>query len=276
MLMEQLEYNLLFRWFVDMAEPVWVSTVFSENRERLMEGEIAKKFFDQARRGELLSDEPLSVDGPLIEALASHKSFQRKDASGQTPKYDPGNPTVNFHGKKRSNDTHESATDADARLARKSGGHEANLAYCGNVKIEKRHGLAVDDEVLQCNGTAERDPALLMERLEGNERVTVAGDKGYNTRDFVKRCGGMNATPHVAQNHKRAVGSAIDGRTMRHEGYRISQQKRKRIEEIFGWKKVIGLLRKLRHRGADVVDWLFAFTAAVYNVVRINKLLASP
>jgi transposase len=283
MLMEQLGYNLLFRWFVglNMDEPVWVPTVFTKNRERLMEGDIAEKFFDQvldqARNGDLLSDEHFSVDGTLIEAWAGHKSFQRKDGSDQTPKDDPGNPNVNFHGETRSNDTHESTTDPDARLARKSGGHEAKLAYCGNVMIENRHGLVVDAELLQCNGTAERDAALLMvERLEGNERVTVAGDKGYDTRDFVKEMRGMNATPHVAQNEKRAGGSAIDTRTTRHEGYRISQQKRKRIEEVFGWLKTVGMLRKTRHRGLLKVGWVFTFAAAAYNLVRMRNLLATP
>jgi transposase len=283
MLMEQLEYNLLFRWFVglNMDEAVWVPTVYSKNRDRLMEGDIAEKFFDQvldqARRGELLSDEHFSVDGTLIEAWASHKSFQRKDGGDQTPKDDPGNPTVNFRGEERRNDTHESATDADARLARKSGGHESKLAYCGNVMIENRHGLVVDAELLQCNGTAERDAALLMvERVEGNERITVAADKGYDTRDFVNEMRGMNATPHVAQNEKRPGGSAIDGRTTRHEGYRISQQKRKRIEEVFGWLKTVGMMRKTRHRGLPKVTWMFTFAAAAYNLVRMQNLLPSP
>ena len=283
MLMEQLGYNLLFRWFVglNMDEPVWVPTVFSKNRDRLLAGDVAEKFFaqvlDQARNADLLSDEHFSVDGTLIEAWASHKSFQRKDGSDQKPKDDPGNPTVNFHGETRSNDTHESTTDADARLARKSGGHEAKLAYCGNVMIENRHGLVVDTELLQCNGTAERDAALLMvEELAGCRPVTVAGDKGYDTKDFVKEMRGMNATPHVAQNHKRPGGSAIDGRTTRHEGYRISQRKRKRIEEVFGWLKTVGMLRKTRHRGLSRVGWMFTFTAAAYNLVRMRTLLASP
>lgn len=283
MLMEQLTYNLLFRWFVglNMDEPVWVPTVFSKNRDRLLEGDIAEKFFaqvlDQAREGGLLSDEHFSVDGTLIEAWAGHKSFRRKDGGDRTPPDDPGNPTVNFHGETRSNDTHQSTTDPDARLARKSGGHEAKLAYCGNVMIENRHGLVVDTELLQCNGTAERDAALLMvEKLEGNERVTVAGDKGYDTKDFVQEMRGMKATPHVAQNHKRNGGSAIDGRTTRHAGYRISQQKRKRIEEVFGWLKTVGMLRKTRHRGVLKVGWVFAFAAAAYNLVRMRNLLASP
>src|SRR3982751_415842 len=184
MLMEQLEYNLLFRWFVglNMDEAVWVPTVFTKNRDRLLEGEIAEKFFQlvltQAREADLLSDEHFSVDGTLIEAWAGQKSFQRKDRSEKQPPGDPGNPTVDFHGEKRSNDTHESTTDSDARLTRKSGGHEARLAYCGNVLIENRNGLVVDAELLQANGTAERDAALLMaERIEGDKRVTVAADK---------------------------------------------------------------------------------------------------
>lgn len=281
-LMEQLGYNLLFRWFVglNMDEAVWVPTVFSKNRNRLLESDIAEKFFqqvlDQARAGDLLSDEHFSVDGTLIEAWASQKSFQRKGGGDQAPKDDPGNPTVNFHGEQRSNQTHESTTDPDARLARKSGGHEAKLAYCGNVMIENRNGLVVDAELLQCNGTAERDAAMLMvERVEGPGRITVAGDKGYDTKDFVEEMRGMNVTPHVAQNQKRRGGSAIDGRTTRHEGYRISQRKRKRIEEVFGWLKTVGLLRKTRHRGVFKVGWVFTFAAAAYNLVRMRNLLTS-
>jgi transposase len=235
MLMEQLEYNLLFRWFVglNMDEAVWVPTVFSKNRDRLLEGDIAEKFFaqvlEQARTADLLSDEHFSVDGTLIEAWASHKSFQRKDRPAPPSSDDPGNPTVNFHGEKRSNETHESTTDSDSRLARKSGGHESKLAYCGNVMIENRNGLVVDTELLQCNGTAERDAALLMaERVDGTKRITVGADKGYDTKDFVKEMRGINATPHVTQNYKRPGGSAIDGRTVRHAGYQVSQRKRNR------------------------------------------------
>jgi transposase len=284
MLMEQLGYNLLFRWFVglNMDERVWVPTVFTKNRDRLLESDIAEKFFaavlGQARASNLLSDEHFSVDGTLIEAWAGQKSFQSKDGGNTTPKDDdPGNPTVNFHGEERRNDTHESTSDPDARLARKSGGHEAKLAYCGNILIENRNGLVVDTEVLQCNGTAERDAAILMvERVEGTDRVTVAADKGYDTRDFVKEMRGMNVTPHVAQNHKRSGGSAIDGRTTRHAGYDISQKKRKRIEEVFGWLKTVGMLRKTRHRGLFKVGWVFTFAAAAYNLVRMRNLLASP
>ena len=214
LLMEQLEYNLLFRWFVglNMDEAVWVPTVFSKNRDRLLEGDIAERLFggvlQQAREADLLSDEHFSVDGTLIEAWASQKSFQRKDGGQMPPPEDPGNPTVNFHGETRSNETHESQTDPDARLARKSGGHEAKLAYCGNVLIENRNGLVVDTELLQCNGTAERDAAMLMaERIDGDARVTLAGDKGYDTKEFVKEMRHMKVTPHVSQNVRRRGGS---------------------------------------------------------------------
>lgn len=280
MLMEQLEYNLLFRWFVglNMDEAVWVPTVFTKNRDRLLEGDVAEKFFQlvltQARDADLLSDEHFSVDGTLIEAWASQKSFRSKDRPTPPPD-DPGNPTVDFHGEKRSNDTHESTTDSDARLARKSGGHESKLAYCGNVLIENRNGLVVDTELLQCNGTVERDAAMLMaERVGGTGRITVAADKAYDTKDFVSEMRGMNVTPHVSQNIKRSGGSAIDGRTTRHGGYQVSQQKRKRIEEVFGWIKTVGTLRKTRHRGLETVRWVFTFTATAYNLVRMRNLMA--
>ena len=280
MLMEQLQYNLLFRWFVgmNMDEPVWVATVFSKNRDRLMEGDVAEKFFalilDQAAAAGLLSDEHFSVDGTLIEAWASQKSFQRKDKPEAPPPDDPGNPTVNFHGEIRRNDTHESKTDPDARLARKSGGHESKLAYCGNAMIENRNGLVVDTELVPCSGNAERDAALLMaECIRGAGRVTVAGDKGYDTRDFVATLREMNVTPHVAQNEKRPGGSAIDGRTTHHAGYKVSQRKRKRIEEVFGWLKTVGMLRKTRHRGLHKVRWVFTFAATAYNLVRMRNLI---
>lgn len=283
MLMEQLEYNLLFRWFVGLNadDPVWVPTVFSKNRDRLMEGDVAQKFFDrilaQAEATNLTSDEHFSVDGTLIEAWASQKSFQRKDGPEAPPPDDPGNPTINFRGEKRSNDTHESTTDPEARLARKSGGHESKLAYCGNVIIENRNGLVVDTELMQPSGTAERDAAMLMaERIEGTERVTIAADKAYDTKDFVAEMRNLNVTPHVSQNEKRPGGSAIDGRTTRHAGYQLSQRKRKRIEEVFGWMKTVGMLRKTRHRGVFKVGWVFTFTAAAYNLVRMRNLLFPP
>jgi len=281
MLMEQLEYNLLFRWFVglNMDEAVWVPTVFSKNRDRLLEGDIAEKFFaqvlEQARVANLLSDEHFSVDGTLIEAWASQKSFRRKDQPVPPPSDDPGNPTVDFHGEARSNDTHESTTDPDARLARKSGGQESKLAYCGNLMIENRNGLVVDTELLRCSGTAERDAAMLMaERVEGVTPITLGADKGYDTKDFVKEMRGINVTPHVAQNHKRPGGSAIDGRTTRHAGYQVSQRKRKRIEEVFGWVKTVAMLRKTRHRGLEIVAWVFTLTVTGYNLVRMRNLLS--
>jgi len=283
MLMEQLEYNLLFRWFVglNMDEPVWVPTVFSKNRDRLLEGDIARKFFDQileqAAAAKLTSDEHFSVDGTLIEAWASQKSFQRKHGADPTPPDDPGNPTVNFRGEQRSNKSHESKTDPDARLARKSGGHESKLAYCGNVLIENRNGLVVDTELMQPSGTAERDAAMLMAvRIQGDGRVTVAADKAYDTKDFVGVMRDLNVTPHVAQNENRPGGSIIDGRTTRHAGYQLSQRKRKRIEEVIGWMKTVGMLRKTRHRGVFKVGWVFTFTAAAYNLVRMRNLLFSP
>ena len=283
MLMEQLQYNLLFRWFVglNMDEDVWVPTVFSKNRDRLMAGDIAEKFFalilEQAGAAGLLSDEHFSVDGTLIEAWASQKSFQRKGKAEAAPPDDPGNPTVNFHGEIRRNDTHESTTDSDARLARKSGGHESKLAYCGNAMIENRNGLVVDTELVQCSGTAERDAALEMAAgIPGTGQVTVAGDKGYDTREFVAILREMNVTPHVAQNEKRRGGSAIDGRTTRHSGYKASQKKRKRIEEVFGWLKTVGMLRKTRHRGLHKVRWVFTFAATAYNLVRMRNLLTLP
>ena len=283
MLMEQLEYNLLFRWFVglNMDEPVWVATVFSKNRDRLLTGDIAEKFFAEvlalAHAGDLLSDEHFSVDGTLIEAWASQKSFQRKDQNPTPPPQDPGNPTVNFHGEQRRNDTHESTTDPEARLARKSAGHESKLAYCGNVLIENRNGLVVDTELVACSGTAERDAALRMaERIPGEHRVTVGGDKGYDTRGFVEQMRERKVTPHVSQNTNRSGGSAIDGRTTRHAGYQVSQRKRKRIEEVFGWLKTVAMLRKTRHRSVLKVGWVFTFAAAAYNLVRMRNLLLVP
>lgn len=278
MLMEQLEYNLLFRWFVglNVDDPVWDVTVFTKNRTRLLEANIAKKFFylvvEQARNLDLLSSEHFTVDGTLLEACASLKSFKRTDDTTQNPPDDPGNPTVNFHGESRSNDTHESTTDPDAMLARKGAGKEAKLSYTGHVLMENHNGLVADVEVLPATGTAERDAALMMiESIPGDHAVTVAADKGYDSKDFVAESRNMNATPHVSQNNQGRR-SAIDGRTTRHAGYAISQQKRKRVEEIFGWMKTVGGMRKLRHRGLQLVGWMFTFAAAAYNLVRIRNL----
>jgi len=279
LLMEEIDYSVLFRWFVgmNMDEPVWDPTVFTKNRDRLLDGDVAREFLlqvvQQAQDEGLTSDEHFTVDGTLIEAWASLKSFQRKDHKGGSPPDDPGNPTVSFHGEKRSNQTHESTTDADAKLARKGTGKEAKLSYNGNLLVENRHGLIVNTEVFEANGTAERDAALVMlEQVAGTSRVTVGGDKGYDTADFVAECRNMDVTPHVAQNDKRRGGSAIDARTTRHAGYRVSQMKRKRIEESFGWLKTIALMRKVRHRGIFKVGWVFTFAAAAYNLVRMRNL----
>ncbi len=276
MLMEQLEYNLLFRWFVglNMDQPVWDVTVFTKNRRRFLEADIATHFFqrviEQARNLDLMSDEHFTVDGTLLEACAGLKSFKQKDAGEPPVPDDPGNPTIDFHGEKRSNKTHASTTDPDAMLARKGNGKEAKLSYNGNVLMENRNGLVADVQVLPATGTAEREAALMMiGSLEGTEAVTVGGDKGYDTKEFVAECRQMNATPHVAQKVRY---SAIDGRTTRHAGYAISQQKRKRVEEIFGWIKTVGGMRKLRHRGLELVSWMFTFAAAAYNLVRIRNL----
>ena len=200
-------------------------------------------------------------------------SFQRKDAKNAPPPDDPGNATIDFHGEKRSNRTHESKTDPEAKLARKGKGKEAKLSYNGNLLVENRHGLIVNSEVFEANGTAERDAALVMlEQIPGTKQVTVGGDKAYDTADFVAECRNLKATPHVAQNLERPGGSAIDARTTRHAGYAISQRKRKRIEECFGWLKTIALLRKVRHRGVLRVGWVFTFAAAAYNLVRMRNL----
>ena len=278
MLMEQLEYNLLFRWFVglNMDEPVWDVTVFTKNRERLLKADVAKQFFqlvvEQARNLDLMSDEHFTVDGTLLEACASLKSFKKIGGGEEPPCDDPGNPTVDFHGEKRSNQTHESTTDADALLAKKGSGKEAKLSYSGHVLMENRNGLVTDVEVLQANGTAERDAALVMiENIPGDQPVTIGADKGYDTKEFVAEARNMNATPHVTQNNKGRK-SAIDGRTTRYAGYAISQQRRKRVEEIFGWMKTVGGMRKLRHRGLQLVGWMFTLAAAAYNMVRIRNL----
>jgi transposase len=285
LLMEQLQYNLLFRWFVglSMDDPVWVPTVFSKNRDRLLEGDIAQAFFlevrAEARAAGLLSDEHFTVDGTLLEAWASQKSFRPKDRS-DPPSDDPTsrNPTVNFRGELRANDTHQSTTDPDARLYKKGSGQEAKLAYLGHVLTENRHGLIIDALVTQATGTAERDAAgAMVADLPDTRRVTVAGDKNYDTKGFVQQLREMGVTPHVAQYPETAHrGSAIDARTTRHPGYAVSQQKRKLVEQCFGWMKTVGLLRKLRHRGGARVNWTFIFTAAAFNLVRMRTLLAQP
>jgi transposase len=280
MLMDQLDYNLLFRWFVglSMDDKVWDATVFTKNWERLSKGAIADAFFarviERAGKYKLLSDEHFTVDGTLIEAAAGLKSFKKKEGRDETPPDDPGNPTVDFHGEKRSNHTHQSTTDPDARLSKKGKGKEAKLNYTGHLLMENRNGLAVDADATQATGTAERDAGIVFAgKVGGKRRATMGADKAYDTQDFVAGVRTANVTPHVAQNNTRRK-SAIDGRTTRHIGYEISQRKRKRIEEIFGWLKTVGQLRKLQHRGLTKVRWIFKFTVAAYNLVRIRNLVA--
>ena len=278
-LMEQLDYNLLFRWFVGlgMDDAVWSPTTFTKNRDRLLDGDIAAAFFDavliHADSQRLLSDEHFTVDGTLLEAWASQKSFRPRDED--PPPDGGGNPTVNFHGQRRTNATHQSTTDPDARLYKKARGREARLGYLGHVLMEHRSGLIVKATVTAADGHGERDAALLMiEGVPGRPRITVAADKGYDTRDFVAGLRAMQVTPHLAQ-HTTGRRSAIDARTTRHAGYAISQQKRKLVEQGFGWMKTVGGLRKLRHRGGPLVNWVFTFTAAAYNIVRLRRLLAA-
>lgn len=284
LLMEELSYNLLFRWFVGLGldDQVWDATSFTKNRQRLLKQEIASHFFakvlNQARGQDLLSDEHFTVDGTFIEAWASQKSFKAKDGSdGQDPNQSGGrNPTVDFHGQKRSNQTHGSVTDPDARLMRK-GGDGARLVHQGHIMTENRHGLVVDATVTTASGRAEREAAeyFLRRHRRGDNGATIAADRGYDHADFVEAARAYGFTPHVAQNLKGAAGSAIDGRTTRHPGYMISQRRRKMVEEVFGWMKTIGLLRKVRHRGTKLVRWMFVFAAAAYNLVRLRNLTAA-
>ena len=275
MLIEQLQYNLLFRWFVgmEMDEEVWNHAVFSKNRERLLNEEIAEGFFRRVieHAKPFMSDEHFTVDGTLIEAWASHKSFRRKDGKGKPPE---AGGDVDLHGEKRKNETHESTTDPDARLFKKSKGSEAKLSYLGHVLMENRNGLLVQTFLTEANGRAERDAALLMaEVIPGGRRVTLGGDKNYDTQEFVRELRGMNITPHVAQNDSYRS-SAIDQRTVRHSSYEVSQRKRKRVEQSFGWMKMVGMLRKVKLRGMDKVGWLFTFTGAAYNLCRLRNLMA--
>jgi transposase len=279
LLMERLDHDLLFRWFVglNMDDPVWDATVYSKNRERLLNSDVAQEFFQQVRAQaeqlDLLSDEHFTVDGTLIEAWASQKSFQPK-TEGE-PAAEGRNPEVNFRGEKRSNATHQSTTDPEARLYKKAKGHEAKLGYLGHVLMENRHGLVVDTRLTLATGTAEREAAVAMlGKRRRKYRVTLGGDKNYDTRDGVKQLRQQQVTPHVAQNNTNRS-SAVDGRTTRHAGYAVSQRKRKRVEEIFGWMKTIGLMRKVRHRGRELVEWMFTYTAAAYNLMRMGKLVGA-
>jgi transposase len=283
---EQLDYNLLFRWFLDMGveEASFDHSTFSANRERLLKHDVAAHFFravvSQARKAGVMSHEHFTVDGTLIEAWASLKSFRPKeeDSSKREPPDDPGNATVNFHGERRSNETHESKTDPEARLARKGTGKEARLSYSANVLMENRNGLVVDMRVETADGRAEPRAALAMldKALPGDRRITLGADKGYDTAGFLRACRVRRVTPHVAQNTGRSGGSAIDKRTARHEGYLVSQRKRKLVEEIFGWLKTVACFRRTRFRGKVRTQLSAHLLGAAYNLLRMAKLTIQP
>lgn len=279
LLMEQLDYNILFRWFVglNMDDAVWAPTVFTKNRERLLDGDIAQAFFEKvlalAREHRLLSDEHFTVDGTLVDAWAGHKSFKKKGSKSPKSPDDPGNPTVDFRGEKRCNATHASTTDPDAKLYRKSFGTESKLCYWGHVLMDNRHGLAVSGKVTQATSYAERAAAIdMLARAPHGGRATLGADKAYDVRAFVETLRSLRVTPHIAAKVK---GGAIDGRTTRHPGYEVSQRKRKLVEQVFGWLKTVGLMRKTRHRGERRVGWMFVFTLAVHNLVRLRNLQAA-
>jgi transposase len=281
---EQLDYNLLFRWFLDMSadEPTFDASSFSRNRDRLLEHDVADQFFAavvaQARAAHLMSHDHFTVDGTLIEAWASLKSFKRKDGKSKhrEPPDDPGNPTVDFHGEKRSNETHESTTDREARLARKKG-KESKLSYSAHALMENRNGLIVDFRIDEANGFAERRTALemLADNVVKERRVTVGGDKGYDTAGFAHDCRQIHVTPHVAQTSDPRRRSAIDDRTTRHAGYLVSMRKRKLVEEIFGWMKTVGNFRRTRFKGIRRTQLAATFVAAAYNMLRVTRLIAA-
>jgi len=280
LLVEQLDYNLLFRWFVGLSieEPVWNHSTFSKNRERIFTDALAGAFLErivaQAGEAKLLSAEHFSVDGTLIQAWASHKSFQPKSPGDPPPTGGGRNPTADYRGQSRRNATHASTTDPQARLYRKNAGSEARLAYLGHVLMENRSGLVVDVCVTHAAATAEREAALRMVRPRaGRRRATLAADKAYDTAGFVQGLRASSVTPHVAQNTRRPGGSAIDGRTTHHPGYVASQRTRKRIEEIFGWTKTVGLLRQVKLRGLARIGPLVTLHSAAYNLVRLRNLL---
>jgi transposase len=272
---ERLQYDLLFKWFLDMniTDQAFDASSFSKNKERLLEHEVAREFLtvvlEEAKRRKLLSEDHFTVDGTLLEAWASLKSFRPKDVGDGTPATGEKNPSVDFHGEQRTNDTHQSTTDPETRLARKGRGKEARLCFTGHVLMENRNGLVVDVDLTQATGTAERDTALdMLDGVPGSRRLTVGADKGYDTQDFVTRCRRMNVTPHVA----RRQTSKVDGRTTRHAGYQTSQRIRKRVEEIFGWVKTVGGGCKLRYIGIARNRLWWELTAVAYNLLRMAKL----
>ena len=276
---ERLHYDLLFKWFLDLniMDPAFDHSVFSKNKDRLLEHQVAREFFkaivEEARRQHLLSEEHFTVDGTLLEAWASMKSFRPKEDGENPPSNGGRNPAVDFRGEQRANDTHASRTDPEARLARKGAGREAKLCFAGHVLMENRHGLVVDVQITQASGTAERDTALdMLQAVPGSRHLTVGADKGYDTQNFVRECRDLEVTPHVA----RKQYSAIDGRTTRHSGYRVSQRIRKRVEEIFGWMKTVAGGRKLRYCGVARNQLWAEVTLAGYNLVRMAKLTQAP
>lgn len=279
-LMEHIDANLWYRWFVGLGidDLVWDPTVYSHNRDRLLEHEVAKMFFDEivhlAKEHKLMSEEHFTVDGTLLESMASIKSFKPKDKDHKPPK--GRNEKVDFHKEKRKNDTHQSTTDPESRLYKKGKGKEAKLSYMGHVLMENRNGLAISAEATQATGTAEREASLEMvkETKSKSKKATLAGDKNYDTAKHVENLKANKTTPHVSQNDTNRK-SAIDGRTTRHKGYETSQRKRKLVEEIFGWAKEIGGIRRLRHKGLEMADWIFTFTMAGYNLVRLTKLITA-
>jgi transposase len=281
---EQLDYNLLFRWFLDMdlVEESFDHSTFSRNRQRLLEHDVAVKFLAEvvklARAAQLMSDDHFTVDGTLIEAWASLKSFAPKDQDphDREPPDDPGNPTLNWHGEKRSNDTHQSTTDPESKLMRKGPGKESRLSYSGHALMENRNGLLVDLRIEQATGTAEWDAALAMlDQHLDRPGVTLGADKGYDVRRFVAGCRERGVVPHVTQHLTRRGGSTIDGRTTRHPGYAISQRIRKRVEEIFGWAKTVACFRRTRFRGRARTQLAARLIAAAYNLIRMAKLIGA-
>lgn len=277
-LMEQIAFNLLYQWFLDMSpdDVVWNASTFSKNRDRLLEGEVATRFFEKilaiAKAQNLLSEEHFSVDGTLIEAWASMKSVKPKDDEPQDRNgFTSRNPDVDFKGQKRTNQTHQSTTDPEARLFKKSKGKETKLCFMGHILMENRHGLAVSTRLTEATGTAEREAAFEMvdEVKAPSKRITLGGDKGFDVADDIEKWRDKKVTPHFA----RKETSRIDERTARHAGYEVSQRKRRRIEEHFGWNKTVGGMRKVRHIGKRLVGWMFTFTTAAYNLTRINNIL---
>jgi transposase len=283
-LVEQLDYNMMFRWFVglNLDDDIWDHSTFTKNRDRLLEGEIAEHFFKEvlamAKEQGLVSQEHFTVDGTIMEAWASHKSFQLKEGSGDDDSNAPSgggrNPDVDYKGQKRKNDTHESKSDPDARLCRKSQRTGAQLGYMGHALMENRNGLVVDLRVTHAVGKAEHTAAVSMaSAIKGKHRVTLGGDKGYDSDELLRELRDMGVTPHIAKNDHERRTSSIDERTLRHDGYHVSQKKRKLVEQIFGWAKTVGCLRKVKHKGLDLVKSITTMNLAAYNLIRIRNLM---